>query len=253
MSADPLPALDATAAAPLYRQLKERIQARIAGGDWAPGDPVPSEHDLMASLGVSRMTVNRALRELAADGWLERRRGVGTFVARSKLSSVLFEARDIRDEITERGHAHVSEVVTLGAVAAHGELAAALDMAPGATVFRSVLVHRENGVPIQLEERHVNPRFAPHYLEQDFRTVTPYEYLEGIGPMDAAEHSVEAVMPDAAVRRLLQVGAREPCLLLTRRTWCGPMVVNRARLTHPGSRYRFTGCQDYTPKKELRP
>jgi GntR family histidine utilization transcriptional repressor len=59
--------------------------------------------------------------------------------------------------------------------------------------------------------------------------------------------------PDAAVRRLLQCGAREPCLRLTRRTWCATMAVNRALVTHPGSRYRFTGRQDYAPRKEQRP
>lgn len=232
-------------ATPLYRQVKEHVLSRIRSGAWAVGERVPSETRLTGELGVSRMTAHRALRELTQEGWLTRVRGAGTFVAGAKPQSALLEIRNIREEIMERGHAHACRVIQLRPEPAGAEVARALEMAPGSQVFHSVLVHSEDGQPVQVEDRHVNPAFAPGYLDQDFTRTTAFEYLGGLGPMDSAEHIIEAVLPDAPVRRLLEVRRAEPCLLLTRRTWCRGRVVSRVRQTYPGSRYRLAGRQDY--------
>jgi GntR family transcriptional regulator, histidine utilization repressor len=102
-----------------------------------------------------------------------------------------------------------------------------------------MILHFEEGWPIQLEDRYVNPDFAPDYLAQDFTSTTPNAYLMSLGPLDRAEHRVEAIRPTAAVQRQLRISADEPCLLLHRRTWSGRHIVTRAWLTHPGSRYRL--------------
>ena len=231
--------------APLYRQVKEHIVARILAGEWPRGRRLPSENQLTGDLAVSRMTAHRALRELTSEGWLTRVQGTGTFVADAKPQSALLEIRNIRDEIVERGHAHSCEVVLLEPLTASADLALALAIAPGSTVFHSLLVHKENGQPIQVEERHVNPAFAPGYLEQDFTRSTPFEYLGHLGPLDAAEHVIEAMLPSDANRRLLRCRAGEPCLLLTRRTWSNGLVVSRVRQTYSGTRYRLAGRQEY--------
>lgn len=233
---------------PLYRQVKDYIVERLLTGDWPAGSRVPSENALTQQFGVSRMTVHRALRDLTAEGWLSRIQGAGTFVAEQKPQSALLEVRNIRAEIMERGHRHSVDLLELGSVAASHEAARALELRRGQRVFHSLLVHRENGVPVQLEEREVNPAFAPRYLEQDFTRVTPYEYLTAVGPIARAEHVIEAVQPTPEVCGRLELRQPEPCLLLTRRTWSNDLVATRARLTHPGSRYRFVGRQDYAPE-----
>src|SRR6185437_7387658 len=83
--------IGAEADAPLarYAQVKTYIRGKIEAGTWRPGDRVPSELNLVDSLGVSRMTINRALRELTAEGWITRLSGVGTFVAEAKPQSTL--------------------------------------------------------------------------------------------------------------------------------------------------------------------
>ncbi len=232
--------------APLYQQVKDHILGRILAGDWTEGARLPSENQLTGDLGVSRMTAHRALRELTAEGWLVRVQGDGTYVAEVKPQSALLEMRNIRDEISERGHNHTCDIHRLEAVTASVEVARALALAPGSQVFHSLLVHREDGQPVQLEERHVNPAFAPDYLAQDFTRTTSFEYLDPLGPLDAAEHVIEAILPAAEVQRLLATGPREPCLLATRRTWSNGMVVSRTRLTYPGTRYKLAGRQDYT-------
>ena len=227
--------------APLYQQVKDLILGRIGNGDWPEGHRVPSENELTRELGFSRMTVHRALRELTAEGWLTRVRGLGTFVAESKPQSPLLEIHNIADDIARRGHRHSSDVHLLRAERADEAIARGLGVPRGAPVFHSVTVHRENGVPVQLEERHVSPETAPDYLAQDFTAITPNQYLMRAAPLAEAEHVLEAVLPDARTQRLLEIGPSEPCLLLHRRTWSGGQTVTQARLIHPGSRYRLGG------------
>ncbi|MHA1600423.1 MAG: histidine utilization repressor [Alphaproteobacteria bacterium] len=230
---------------PLYKQVKEHVVTRILAGDWPQGQTLPSENQLTGELGVSRMTVHRALRELTSEGWLTRVQGAGTFVAESKPQSALMEIRNIREEIAERGHIHSCEVVLLTQEKANADIAHALGVGAGTSVYHSIFLHKEDKHPVQVENRYVNPAFAPKFLEQDFTRVTAFEYFGQLGPIDAAEHIIEAVLPNEMNRRLLRCRASEPCLLLTRRTWSNGLVVSRVRQMYPGSRYRLASRQEY--------
>jgi len=234
--------------APLYQQVKGYVVDHIVSGKWPEAHRVPSENELTRLLNVSRMTVHRALRELHSEGWLTRVQGAGSFVAEQKPQSALLEIRNIRDEVAERRHGYACRVVALELRHAGAEVAKALEIDTGAAVYYSLLLHLEDNMPVQVEERSVNPAFAPDYIHQDFSRITPFEYLVDIGPMDAAEHVIEAVLPDARSRKLLGISSDQPCLLVTRRTWSDGLVVSRARLTYPGSRYRLAGRQDYTQR-----
>lgn len=225
--------------APLYAGVKQMILDRIHSGEWPPKHRIPSENELVVELGVSKMTANRALRELASEGELVRIQGVGSFVAERKGYSALFEVRNIAEEIAERGHAHQATVVVLGQEAASPEIADALELEIGAPVFHSLIVHSENDVPVQIEDRFVNPAAAPDYLEQDFTTLTPNAYLTMAAPLSGSEHVVEAAMPQPWECKLLTILKTEPCLTIRRRTWSARQVVSLARLVYPGHRYRL--------------
>lgn len=224
---------------PLYAGVKQVILDRIQSGEWPPKYRVPSENELVVELGVSKMTANRALRELANEGELVRIQGVGSFVAERKGYSALFEVRNIAEEISERGHVHEAAVVVLAQEVASPEVADALELAIGAAVFHSLIVHSENGVPVQIEDRFVHPEAAPEYLAQDFSTLTPNAYLTAAAPLSGSEHVVEAAMPQAWECKLLTIMKTEPCLTIRRRTWSAKQVVSTARLVYPGHRYRL--------------
>lgn len=225
--------------APLYAGVKQMILDRIHSGEWPPRHRVPSENELVAELGVSKMTANRALRELASEGELVRIQGVGSFVAERKGTSALFEVRNIADEIAERGHTHLASVILLREEDASPSIADALDLPIGAKVFHSLIVHSENDVPVQIEDRYVNPEAAPSYLEQDFTSTTPNAYLTHEAPLRGSEHIVEAAMPEPWECKLLVIPRNEPCLTIHRRTWSSKQVVSFARLVYPGTRYRL--------------
>ncbi|MEK6350169.1 MAG: histidine utilization repressor [Burkholderia sp.] len=226
---------------PAYQEIKDFILARIHAGEWAEGDLVPSENELARDFKVARMTVNRALRELTAEQVLTRVQGAGTFVARPKYESTLVAIRSISDEIAARGHRHHARVLELATIEADAALADEMQVAPGARLFRSAVLHAENDEPVQLEQRWVNPAVAGGYAQQDFTSVTPNQYLMRVAPLQRVEYRIEAAAPDAALREQLAMGEAEPCLVLHRRTWSQGVVASIANLWHPGSRYRFTG------------
>jgi GntR family histidine utilization transcriptional repressor len=231
----------ADALQPLYLQVKRHILDNIGSGTWATSARVPSENDIVKSFGVSRMTANRALRELRDEGVLVRIAGVGSFVADRHARAHPLEVRSIAEEIRGRGHVHRAEVVSLGKVRAAADLAEDFGIAPRSELFCSVIVHFENGRPVQLEDRHVLPRLAPDYLNADFPEITPHDYLTRVAPLQEAEHVLRAVMPDDRVRKLLDMKRGEPCLLMIRRTWTAAQIVSIARLFYPGSRYEMSG------------
>ncbi len=170
------------APAPLYAQVKQMISQQIHSGAWPAHHRVPSESELVEELGFSRMTINRALRELTSDGLLVRMQGVGTFVAEPKGRSALFAVNNIADEIAARGHRHHSKLIRLGEELASPERALALDLREGQRLFHSLIVHYENDVPVQLEDRYVNAAVAPDYLKQDFSQLTPMPTCRGSRP-----------------------------------------------------------------------
>src|ERR1700675_3956201 len=96
---------------PLYLQAKWHILDNIGSGNWGTSASVPSENHIVKSFGVSRMTGNRALRELSDEGVLVRIAGVGSFVADRHARAHPLEIRSIADEIRGRGHVHRAEIV----------------------------------------------------------------------------------------------------------------------------------------------
>jgi len=232
-----LDALPRDSTRPLYQQIKDQILEKVRSAEWLPGQRVPSENTLVAALGVSRMTITRALRELTQQGHLQRVHGVGTFVATPARHASLIELRNIAEEIRERGMRHHAQVLGLEQTRCDAALAVEMELPPGTVVFHIELVHFQDNEPIQLEDRYVNPAMAPEFLSADFQTITPTQYLIGLFRPDEMEHVVQAAMPDATSCQRLAIPAAEPCLRLRRRTWKNGEVVTVATLLYPSSRY----------------
>lgn len=203
---------------------------------------MPSENELVRELDVARMTANRALRELASDGVLVRVAGVGTFVAERRVHSHPLKVHNIADEIRARGHEYEARVVSVGSISATRKLGERCGVSAGARLDHSLLIHFEGGTPLQVEDRYVNPTVVSGYLRNDFTRTTPHEFLMQAAPLQSAEHTVRAIIPDARIRRMLKLDAADACLLIRRRTWAGGRIATVADLYHPGSRYELTGA-----------
>lgn len=225
---------------PIYQRIKNHVLRHIESGAWPLNHQIPAESELVRQFKASRMTVNRALRELANEGRISRHPGLGSFVIDVRPKSELLVIRSIAEEIAERGHVHSARVYLRQAeLNPDRKLTDAFGLAPGSTLFHTVIVHSENSVPIQLEDRYVNPILMPHYLEADFSTMTPNQVLAAVASVKEADHIVEAVLPDARARKLLKIPPLEPCLLVYRAASIEGGVSSIAWLTYPGSRYRI--------------
>ena len=243
--ASPMRRRPSAAPAAPYARVKQHLKDELGRGRWPPGGLMPSEAELVAQFGVSRMTVTRALRELQAEGLVTRVQGVGTFAAHLSRVASRLTIRDLHEEITARGHRHHAVVHLAREEKAPAALAQRLGLATGAPVFHTLIVHFENGVALQCEDRYVNPACAPGYLGVDFTQTTPTHYLLEVAPLWQAQFSIEASRPSAQEARLLGIAADEPCLVLVRRTLSGGdpggVPITLARLVHPGLHYQIDG------------
>lgn len=109
------------------------------------------------------------------------------------------------------------------------------------SLFHSVLIHKKDGLPIQLSDRLINPAVAPQYLEQDFNKISTTDYLLAVAPVSNIEHVVEALIPPAWIRELLEINEAEPCLALYRTTWTNEVIATKSCFYYPGSRYSLGG------------
>ncbi|MEZ5776266.1 MAG: UTRA domain-containing protein [Hyphomicrobiaceae bacterium] len=225
---------------PHYLRVKSHVGAAIAGGELRPGDRLPSEAELVERFAVSRMTVSRALNELAREGLVERVQGVGSFVAVRRSETAMLEVRDIAEEVARRGGTYGCRVLVLSK-GISGTVGRLMGLGAEAVHYHSVIVHLADGVPLQIETRFVNPDFAPDYLAQDFSTATPYAYLMSLGPLQAAEHAIEARRVTVEEARRLEIEDDEPAIVLKRRTWSRNKVASVATLVAPAGRQRFIG------------
>ncbi len=225
----------------LYEKIKKSVLKDIESGRLKPDDKIPSETRLARKFNASRMTANRALKELTEEGRIVRVQGVGSFVARPKPDAALLEIKSIAGEIADWGGVHSSKVLVLKEEIPDAEIAGRMNLAQGSTVFHSIIVHMDRGLPVQYSERFINPEIAPGYLDQDFTRITPSDYLLEQAPVQEAEHVIEAVTCPDHIRRALKIPRHEPCISLTRRTWSFDMVATYNIMISPGSRYKLIG------------
>ncbi len=243
--------IDKSAPQPIYQQIKSTIERNIGSGEWAPGQKLPSENELVLALDVSRMTINRALRELTQQGLVNRVHGRGSFVAERPRHASLIELQDIAVEVEKAGKRYRSEVINLTQGPAKAELAELMQVDVGSNLFFLRAVHFQDDQPIQLESRYVNPALVPEFMQQDFQKVTSTAYLLQLFRPDEMEHIVKAIVADRNTRELLRIGREQPCLELSRRTWFNQQVVTQVTLTYPGNRYDLGAryaTNDYHPR-----
>lgn len=224
---------------PLYEQVKSYVLKRISSGEWPAYCRLPSEHTLVKEMGISRMTIHRALRELTQAGFLERIQGVGTFVACIKTAPKSLELREIDQIIRSRGSKHSCKIHFLQAEPADANAAELMGISEGEQIFRSYFVHCEDDIPLMLEDRHVNAALFPEYLGKDFHSTTADSYLSNRFALLSHDHTVQARVSDAEISHFLSLDTPTACLVINRRTWFGEKIISAARMMFPGNRYQL--------------
>jgi len=247
-------------AKPAYQRIKDSILKNIHSGKWQAGEAIPTEHALADKFSVSRMTVNRALKELSEERVLHRRQGSGTFVAQQQYNHTVVEVRNIAADIKATGKQYSAQVISQRRVAA-SEVSPRilalltqpmLDISPTPTtglerregtdlIDEVKLVHIANGKPLQYEERWVDASLVPQFIEQDFSVVNTSDYLIQQAPLQGGSYTIRAVAAPKPVAKALDLAVGAPALLLSRQTFSAGRVVTFVNMWHAGDSYQISG------------
>lgn len=223
---------------PLWQQIRRALIRPIADGTWPPETKIPKEFEIIERYGAARMTVHRALRSLAAEGLVSRRRRFGTVVTARPPERSVLEIWDIGAEVARFGGVHTFEILERRRV--DDEAAgAALGADPGTPLVRFLVRHFSDGEPLQIEERLINLAALPEVATLPFAETPPGSWLVANVPWSEAEHviSAEGAAPESA--RLLDIVPGAACLVVERRTWNDGVPITWARLVHPGDKRRL--------------
>ena len=214
---DPNNAIDFSSHIPYYIQLIEALKEKIRSGMWQPGDQIPSEPDLCDAYGVSRTVVRQALREIELEGLISRRKGKGTFVAEPKISESLAQKlTGFYQDMAERGHTIVSQVLHHKVVPANKKVAQYLGIDPGTSVIDIKRLRFVNDEPIVLVESYLPYELCSTLAEADITNQSLYEFLEKECGLIIAygRRSIEAVLANKTEAKLLQIEVGAPLILL---------------------------------------
>jgi GntR family histidine utilization transcriptional repressor len=231
----------------LHQTILADIEDKILSGAWPPGHRIPFEHELTEHYGVSRMTVNKVLTQLAASGLLERRRKAGSFVRRPQSQSAVLEIADLPAEVQALGLPYRFEVLFRQRRKSTAADRAALGLEASAPVLALTCLHFAGERPFCLEERRINLDAVPEAAMQHFGESPPGTWLVRQVPWTAAEQFIaaEGAGEEAAGRLELPTGTA--CLVVERRTWSAERPITQVRLTYPGADHalvaRFTPSQ----------
>ena len=240
---------------PAYQRIKNAILDNIYSGKWQAGSAITTEMALATEFGVSRMTVNRALKELSEERVLERRQGSGTFVAQQQFNHTFVEVRNIAEDLKSANRDYEAKVVSKRAVTAamlDDELRRKFGIDEMATVthtdasdtpvlYEVKIIHVADGQPIQFEERWVDAKKVPHFIDQDFTVVNTSDYLVAKIPLESGSYTIRALAAPNEVADALQIAPQSPTLVLRRQTYSAGQVVTFVKMWHAGDRYQFSG------------
>ncbi len=219
-----------------WEAIRAEVLRRIRAREWQPGEGIPNEAELARAFGCARATMNRALRDLAAAGVLERRRKAGTRVALHPVRKARFDIPVTRAEIEGRGQAYsfdlLSETVELPPPA----IALRLKLAAGLSLAHLCTLHRADGAAFVYEDRWLNLAALPE-IPRDFRAVSANEWLVQNMSYTFGDIAFSAAPATEDEAQLLGVAPGAALFITERMTWVGEVPITAVRLAHaPGYR-----------------
>jgi len=220
-----------------FQTIRDEVLRRIQSGIWPQGALLPTEVELAAEFGCVRATVNRALRELADNGVVERKRKSGTRVSIAPTKRATLKIAIVRHTIEGQNAAYRYALVSQNIIQIPPWLAAQLNLPQSQQMMHLRCMHYANDLPYQFEERWININAVPAVLDADLTQTGPNEWLLGAVPFTDAEINFSAVGADNTTAEFLRVAATNPLFQQERTTWLQGNPVTFVRMTyHQGYR-----------------
>ena len=230
-----------------YLEIKHHVLGKIRAGTWPPGTLIPKEQSLADTFGCARMTVHRALRELAVEGVVERRRRSGTRVALQTSRNALLEIPRVDHEIERHGAVYRYQRLSRRIHRPSDTVAGQLGIPKTGEALRVVCLHFASDVPFQLEERWINLDTVPDARTESFIETPPNVWLLERRPWSETEHVIGAAAASTRDAGRLEIGTGDALLTVERRTWLDDRVITYVRMLHPGRFYRLRAGTGQAP------
>ena len=207
--------LDRQASGPLYQQISYHLKHLVINGNLEPGEAMPSESELHKLYGASRLTIRRAMDDLVREGLLDRRHGVGTFVANSTAAQIVPSELSFTRNMLRLGRTPSSRVERFAVVSATPEVAHQIKLEPGALVYEIVRVRLVDGEPLMLETTYLSHEQFPDLAQADLGTESLYSFLSQRYQVDivALEQAMEPTLLTMREAALLAASADSPAIL----------------------------------------
>ena len=205
-----------------YKDIQKDVLNRINAKEWEPGDLIPNEEILANQLGCARATVNRALRELAQAGVIDRKRKGGTRVSISPIRKALFDIPIIRKEVENKGNIYTFEILS--------SKKSILNKTNGLSVET---IHKSNGLPYVFEQRWVNLKIASGLSKLDLNSISINEWLVANIPISTGTISFSAEHASKIEHRLFSTHSNRALLIVNRKTFITQELITKVRFSYP--------------------
>jgi len=233
---------EASARLPLYAQVEDVLAERIASGALPVGTQLPSEDELAREFNVSRTTVRATIQNLIRQGFVEIRRGRGTFVASPKIVQELTELTGFVEDMRSLGRTATARVIGRERVPADSGVAQRLAVGAGATVVRIERVRLSDGLPLSFDETYLPEGIGLRVMNADLASEPIFNLLEERydTPLVEAEYVLEAATAEARIAAALAIPVGAPVFLIERTSYAsGHCPVDYERLHYRGDSIRF--------------
>ncbi len=215
-----------------HQSVQAALLKRIHSGEWSPGTYIPGEVDLAAEFGCSRTTVNRALRQLAENGIVERKRKRGTRITPMPVARATLEIPIIRKEVTDRGGLYRHSVIKQEICEAPASIYARLQL-PKEDLLHLQTLHLSDNRPFMFEDRWVNMTAAPDITDASFKTISPNEWLVQEVPYSDGDISFSACAADEKIADFLEIKSGSPLFLVERTTRMHDISITTLKMYYP--------------------
>lgn len=224
-----------------WQSVRAHVLDRIRSREWPPGELIPTEQELATSLGCARATVNRALRELADSGIIERRRKVGTRVATTLARRTILDMPAIRTEIEDMGAAYDYALLAFARREPPEDAARALQLPGGEEALAVTAIHRADGNPHCIETSWLVLGALPAVTRGELERQSAQEWLSDRIALTHGQFSIMAGQAEADEADRLRVGHGTPVLVIERTTWADTTPVFFARQLFPPEHRLMSG------------
>ncbi len=202
-----------------WQAVRDEALRRIRAREWPPGALIPNEADLAAELGCARTTVNRALRDLAGAGYLDRRRKGGTRVMQTPLRKAILPIPVIRQEVEARGGSHGYRLLSRHLAPGPAAVQARLSLPPDTPLLHLRALHLIDDRPYVHEDRWINPDAVPAILGVDLARIDANSWLVQHVPFTHGELVLGAGAADEATAAAMDCLPGTALFTMERLTW----------------------------------